>query len=57
VTITANGLTVDLNLCESSFTTDLTECAGQDASYAYVSNGNTCEALKPEDDDTNTVAT
>jgi hypothetical protein len=50
-------LTVDLNLCESSFISDLTECAGKDASYAYVSDGTNCEAMKPEDDDTNTVAT
>ena len=55
--IANNGWTVDLNLCESSFTTDLPECSGQDASYAYVSDGTTCEALKPDDDDTNTVAT
>ena len=35
----------------------MAECAGKDASYAYVSDGTNCEAMKPEDDDTNTVAT
>ena len=55
IELTQGSNSLYFNFCEKEVTWET--CVGTDDTYAYIQTASGCEAIKPSDDDADTVAT